>query len=102
MNIATNRIAGGSTGRVTSKAMPDGMRSWLVASIAVLLVSLVLLVGNICAGFYFFSDMSTPLWVSVLGAVSILGVVAGFGGLFLLLVVAAVKAWREDKGRTQG
>jgi uncharacterized integral membrane protein len=82
---------------VTNKAIPDGMRGWVIGSVAVLLVSLVLLVGNIAAGFYYFSDMKTPLWVSVLGAVSILGVVVGFGGLFLLMIFAAMKERREMK-----
>jgi membrane protein YdbS with pleckstrin-like domain len=86
---------------MTNKVMPDGIRAWLVASTVVLVVSLVLLTGNIVAGFCFFADMKVPLWVSGLGAVAVLGVVIGFGGVFLLLVVGGVKGWREGHRRVK-
>ncbi len=79
-----------------NKPLLDGARAWLVASTAVLVVSLVLLGGNIFAGFYYFADMNVPLWVSVLGAISILGAAAGFVGVLLMLVVEAVKE-RQQK-----
>ena len=80
-----------------NKAVPDGMKSWLLACSVVLIVSLVLLTGNLVAGFYFFSDMKMPVWVSILGAVAMLGVVAGFGGVFLLMAAAAVKDWHKGR-----
>jgi hypothetical protein len=80
-----------------SKAMPDSFRWGLVASVSVLLLSLLLFAGNVGAGFVYFNEKQAPAWVTVLGVVSILGICAGFGGLFLLLILTAVKAHRDDK-----
>ncbi len=82
---------------MASEAIPKRLKSWLVASIAVLLVSLLLLAGTVAAGFFYFADMNTPMWVSVVGAVSMLGSLAGFAGLFVLLIVGDVMAGRGDK-----
>jgi hypothetical protein len=77
--------------------MPDSFRWGLVASVSVLLLSLLLFAGNVGAGFVYFNEKQAPAWVTVLGVVSILGICAGFGGLFLLLILTAVKAHRDDK-----
>jgi hypothetical protein len=84
---------------LTSKAMPDGFKWWLVASVSVLLFSLLLFVGNVVAGFVYFMGKTTPVWVTVLGVVALLGMCVGFGGLFLLLILVAVDAHRNDKKR---
>ena len=83
-----------------TESMPKGLKRWLVASIAVLLISLVAFAGTIAAGFFYFSDMSTPLWVSVLGAVSMFGMLLGFCGLFLVMILIAVKSGRKDGPRS--
>jgi hypothetical protein len=83
----------------SSKAIPDGLKWWLFASVALLLFSLLLFVGNVVATFVYFSAGASPLWVTVLGAAGILGICAGFGGLFLTMAVFALKARREDKRR---
>ncbi len=85
---------------MASEAIPKRLKAWLMASIAVLLVSLVAFSGTLAAGFYYFSDMSTPLWVSVVGAVSIASMLAGFCGLFLVMILIAVKSGRKDGARS--
>jgi hypothetical protein len=84
---------------LASKAMPDGFKWWLVASVSVLLFSLLLFVGNVVAGFVYFMSKTAPVWVTALGLVALLGMCVGFGGLFLLLILVAVKAHRGDKKR---
>jgi hypothetical protein len=80
-----------------SKPMPNGFKWGLLTSMSVLLVSLVLFVGNIVAAFVYFSQKATPLWVTVLGAVAALGIVAGFAGFFLLMAIAGWRSHRESK-----
>ena len=84
---------------LASKAMPDGFKWWLVASVSVLLFSLLLFVGNVVAGFVYFMGKTAPVWVTALGIVALLGMCVGFGGLFLLLILVAVKAHRNEKKR---
>jgi hypothetical protein len=83
-----------------TESMPKRLKTWLVASIAVLLVSLVAFAATIVAGFYYFTDMSTPLWVSVVGAVSMFGMLVGFCGLFLVMILIAVKSGHRDGPRS--
>ncbi len=80
-----------------TESLPRGYVPWLIASVAVLLVSLGLLAVAVTAAFWTFAEQSAPLWVVVLGALSVLGVALGFGGLFLLLAVAGYNAWRESR-----
>ena len=77
--------------------MADGLKGWLIASVVVLLGSLALFVGNVVAGFAYFTEKTTPLWVTVVGVVAVLGIAAGFGGLLLVLVLAAAKSRKDDK-----
>jgi hypothetical protein len=77
---------------LASKAIPDGFKVGLVASVGVLLASLVLLVGDIVAAFVHFSQKATPLWMTVVGAIAVLGVAVGFAGLFVLMAIAG---WRS-------
>jgi hypothetical protein len=44
--------------------------------------------------------MSTPLWVSVIGAVSMFGMVVSFCGLFVVMILIAVKSGRKDGPRS--
>jgi hypothetical protein len=80
-----------------SKAMPNGFKGGLVASVVVLLFSLMLLVGDIAAAFVYFSQEATPLWVTVVGALAVLGVGMGFSGLFVLMAIAGWRSHREAK-----
>ena len=82
---------------LTSKPMLDGFKWGLVTSVSVLLVSLALFVGDIVAGFVYFSQKATPLWVTVLGAVAALGIAVGFAGFFVLMAIAGWRSHRESK-----
>jgi hypothetical protein len=82
---------------VLSKAIPDSAKKWLVASLGVLLFSLVLVLGDIVAAFVYFADKSDPLWVTLLGVAGALGVAVGFAGFFLLMTIAGWRSLREAR-----
>lgn len=90
-------IGGGTTRKTTGTPISDGLKRWLIASVAVLLASLTLFVGNIVAGFVYFNEKTIPLWVTVVGVIAVLGIATGFGGLLLVLVLAALKSHKDDK-----
>jgi hypothetical protein len=77
---------------VESKAIPDSLKWWLIGSVAMLVGSLVLFTTTVVAGFVYFSARATPLWVTVLAVISVLGIGVGFLGLFGIFVAAAMKA----------
>ncbi len=79
---------------VISKPMPDGFKWGLVASVGVLLASLLLFAGDVVAAFVYFSRKATPLWVTVVGGFAVLGIAAGFAGFFVLMGIAG---WRSHK-----
>ncbi len=79
------------------KAIPDGYKWWIVASVTVLVASLVMFASTVVAGFVYFTEKATPVWVTVLGVLSVLGIGVGFGGLFLILIIIALNARRNDK-----
>jgi hypothetical protein len=80
-----------------SKALPDGFKGWIVASVSLLLVSLLLVLGDIVAVFAYFSDKTSPLWVTLLGGAGVVGVGLGFGGFFVLMAVAGWRSHRVSK-----
>lgn len=80
-----------------TESLPKGYKPWLVASLAVLVASLGLLAVAVTAAFLTFADTAAPLWVVALGACSLLGVGAGFAGLFLLLAAAGYSSFRESR-----
>jgi hypothetical protein len=80
-----------------SKALPDGFKWWIVASVSLLLVSLLLVLGDIVAAFAHFSQKTSPLWVTLLGVAGALGVGLGFAGLFVLMAVAGWRSHQESK-----
>ncbi|WP_353068130.1 hypothetical protein RBB75_11040 [Tunturibacter empetritectus] len=80
-----------------SKAIPDGAKKWLVAFLGVLLLSLLLVLGDIVAAFVYFADKSNPLWVTLLGVTGAFGVAVGFGGFFLLMAIAGWQSLREAR-----
>jgi hypothetical protein len=85
------------TVRPRSKAMPDGLRGWLVASLTVLLLSLTVFVVDVVMGFTYFTQKTTPLWVTVLGGMAVLGMGLGFLGLCMVFLMAVVKFRKEDE-----
>jgi hypothetical protein len=82
--------------KATSKAISEGFKWWLVTSTAVIVGSLLLFVVNLVAGFAFFTEKTAPLWVTVIGVISVVGMGLGFGCLFLVFLLAALKG-RRDK-----
>jgi hypothetical protein len=77
------------------KAIPDSFKWWLMASTMVIVGSLLLFVVNLVAGFEFFTEKTAPLWVTVIGVVSVVGMGLGFGCLFLVFLLAALKGRRN-------
>jgi hypothetical protein len=82
--------------KVRSKAMPDGLKGWLVVSLVVLLVSLLVFVVDVVMGFTYFTQKTTPLWVTVLGGVAVMGMGLGFLGVCAVFLMAVVKFRKED------
>ncbi len=80
-----------------SEPIPRSYKPWLIASIVMLVGSLVLLAAAVIAAFVSFGDSTTPLWIVVLGVFAVIGVMLGFGGLFLLMATAAYQNWRESR-----
>ncbi len=80
-----------------TESIPKGYKPWLIASVVVLVGSLGLLAVAVTAAFWTFADTTAPVWVGVLGALSLLGIGVGFGGLFLLMVTAGYKSFREGR-----
>ena len=82
-------------GKASGKAIPEGFKWWLVASTTVIVGSLVLFVVNLVAGFAFFTEKTAPLWVTVIGVISVIGMGLGFGCLVLVFLLAALKGRRN-------
>ncbi len=82
--------------KASGKAIPDGFKWWLIASLTIIVGSLMLFVVNVVAGFAFFTEKTEPLWVTVVGVISVVGMGLGFGCLFLVFMLAALKG-RRDK-----
>ena len=80
-----------------TEPIPKAYIPWIIASIVVLVGSLILFSVAVTAAFVSFGDRTTPLWVIVLGVLAILGVALGFGGFFLLMATAAYQNWRESR-----
>jgi hypothetical protein len=52
-------------------------------------------VGSIA--FLSFSQVATPIWITLVGAVAVFGIVLGFGGFFLLMVIAGWASFKESR-----
>ncbi len=79
------------------ESLGRGYKIWLIASIAVLVSSLFLVAIAVTAAFMSFAHQGTPLWVIVVGVLGVLGVGAGFLGMFLILGAAAWRSFREER-----
>jgi pilus assembly protein TadC len=88
--------------KASGKAIPDGFKWWLVASTTVIVGSLVLFVVNVVAGFAFFTEKTAPLWVTVVGVISVVGMALGFGCLILVFLLAALKGRRNKAVAVDG
>jgi hypothetical protein len=76
--------------------IPKAYRPWMMLSLAVLVVSLLALVIAASLAFVYYANVLTPLWLTLVGALAGFGVVAGFGGFFLMLLVAGYRSFKED------
>ena len=79
------------------ESLGKAYKPWLIASVAVLVASLMLLAFVGTMGFLDSSKGGTPLWLVVLGVVAVLGVAVGFAGFFLMMVAAGWKSFREAR-----
>ena len=79
------------------ESLAKGYKPWLVASVAVLVASLMLLAAAVTAAFLYFGEQATPLWVVVTGGFAVFGILAGFGGFFLLMATAGWRSFREGR-----
>lgn len=82
---------------MTDSSIGKAYKPWLLASLVVLVGSLMLLAVAGTVAFVGNTGDPVPLWVIVLGAVAALGVAMGFGGFFLMMVVAGWASWRESR-----
>jgi len=81
-----------ATHKVGNAALSDIFKWWLVGCVVVLVGSLVLFAIDVVAGFVYFAETMLPLWVTVLGVVSVMGL--GFGGLLAVAIAATLKSRR--------
>ncbi len=78
------------------ESIGQAYKPWLIASLVVLVGSLVLL-GAVMTVAFLSNEAVTPLWVIVLAVLGGLGVGLGFGGLFLMMAVAGWRSAREAR-----
>ena len=72
-------------------------KPWLVASLTVLVLSLILLAVSVVAAFSAFGQGTPPVWVVALGGVAVFGMLLGFGGMVVLMSVAGWRSFREER-----
>ena len=80
-----------------SESIGKAYKPWLLLSLAVLVGSLSLLAVAGTVAFLGAAREVTPLWVIVIGVVAGLGIGLGFGGFFLIMIVAGWSSWRESR-----
>ena len=79
------------------ESVGKGYKPWIVLSVAVLVGSLLLLIVTVFIGFVYYSETGQPLWVVLMGVLSVLGIGLGFGGFFLLMMAAGWLSWRKER-----
>jgi len=72
-------------------------KPWLLVSLTVLVGGLLLLVVAGTVAFISFNGTETPLWVIVLGVLGAFGLGLGFGGFFLMMMLAGWHSFREAR-----
>jgi H+/Cl- antiporter ClcA len=78
-----------------SKAMPEGLKVWLIASLVLLVGSLMMFAGDVAAGFAYFTAKTPPPWVPALGLAAVIGIVLGIAGLVVVFFLTTLKSRRE-------
>ncbi len=79
------------------RSIGKGYQPWLILSVVILVGSLVLLAVAVTASFLAFGEQGTPLWVIVIGVAALLGIGLGFGGFVLLMAIAGLKSFRDER-----
>ncbi|SNT26386.1 hypothetical protein SAMN05421770_106167 [Granulicella rosea] len=72
-------------------------KPWLIASLTVLVLSLVLLAGDVTAAFINFDTKAMPIWVTVVGVLAALGIALGFAGFLGIMLVSGWASWKEGR-----
>lgn len=75
--------------------IPAAYRPWMMLLLAVLVGSLLALAVSAGIAFIYYANALTPLWLTVVGALAGMGVAVGFGGFFLLLVIAGYRSFKD-------
>ena len=80
-----------------TESIGKAYKPWVIASVAMLVGSLMLLavVGTI--GFVYYAATGFPVWLILLGVVAGLGVALGFGGFFLMMIAAGWNSFHESR-----
>ena len=79
------------------ESLPKAYKPWIVASLSILVLSLVLLAGAVVAAFLFFGGEGTPLWVVVMGGFAVFGILLGFAGFLAMMAVAAWRSFKQSR-----
>ena len=80
-----------------AESLPKAYKPFIVASLAILVLSLVLLAGAVVAAFYFFGGEGTPLWVVVMGGFAVFGIALGFAGFLGMMLVAGWRSFKQNR-----
>jgi hypothetical protein len=80
-----------------TESIGKAYKPWLIASLIVLVGSLALLMVVVGIAFLNYHGEGLPLWVVVLGGLGGLGLFMGFGGFFLLMLVAGWNSFRQAR-----
>lgn len=77
--------------------IPKAYKPWLIASLVILVISLLCLAISASVVFILHPNETTPLGLALLFGLSVFGVIAGFAGFFLLMLFAGWQAWRAAR-----
>ncbi len=72
-------------------------RPWLIVSLVILVMSLMSLGLVVTVMFVYFSGLEKPLWLELLFVVTVLGVMVGFAGFFVMMMLAGWNSFREGQ-----
>ena len=98
---AQGRAAGDGKEYVKTESLERGYKPWLIASVVLLVGSLMVLAASAAAVFIWYSETGAPLWLIVVAVLGVLGVAAGFAGLIVMMATAGWKSFRDEKATSQ-
>lgn len=80
-----------------AESLGKAYRKWVIASVAMLVGSLMLLAAVGTMGFVMYGGGALPLWLVALGVLAAAGVGLGFGGFFVIMMAAGWRSFREAR-----